>query len=112
MTALSAQILEAAGRQAEGSLLAAKEFLTLGRRDAVDQTLRWLVSRGQLVKITPRQTPWAHHPDADAADLSEPHQEPQALSLRQVGSCAGASLRIATGSCPHPQASCTVNLVK
>ena len=52
MTALSAQILEAAGRRPEGSLLAAKEFLALGARDAVDQALRRLASRGQLVKIT------------------------------------------------------------
>ena len=52
MAALSAQILEAAGRRPEGSLLAAKEFLTLGTRDAVDQALRRLASRGQLVKIT------------------------------------------------------------
>jgi hypothetical protein len=52
MTALSVQILEAASRRPEGSLLAAKEFLALGKRDAVDQALRRLVSRGQLVKIT------------------------------------------------------------
>ena len=52
MTALSAQILERAGRQPEGSLLAAKEFLALGKRDAVDQALRRLANRGQLVKIT------------------------------------------------------------
>jgi len=39
MTALSAQILEAASRRPEGSLLAAKEFLGLGKRDAVDQAL-------------------------------------------------------------------------
>ena len=52
MAALSAQILEAAGRRPEGSLLAAKEFLALGTRDAVDQALRRLASRGQLVKIT------------------------------------------------------------
>jgi hypothetical protein len=52
MTALSAQILEAASRRPEGSLLAAKEFLALGKRDAVDQALRRLVNRGQLVKIT------------------------------------------------------------
>lgn len=52
MTALGAQILEAADRRPEGSLLAAKEFLALGKRDAVDQSLRRLASRGQLVKIT------------------------------------------------------------
>ena len=52
MNALSAQILEAADRRPEGSLLAAKEFLALGTRDAVDQALRRLASRGQLVKIT------------------------------------------------------------
>ena len=52
MTALSAQILEVAGRRPEGSLLAAKEFLALGTRAAVDQALRRLAIRGQLVKIT------------------------------------------------------------
>jgi len=52
MTALSVQILERAGRRPEGSLLAAKEFLALGKRDAVDQALRRLANRGQLVKIT------------------------------------------------------------
>ena len=52
ITALGAQILEAADRRPEGSLLAAKEFLALGKRDAVDQSLRRLASRGQLVKIT------------------------------------------------------------
>ena len=52
MTALGAQIMEAADRRPEGSLLAAKELLALGKRDAVDQSLRRLASRGQLVKIT------------------------------------------------------------
>jgi hypothetical protein len=52
MPPLSAQILEAAGRRPEGSLLAAKQFLALGKRGAVDQALRRLASRGQLVKIT------------------------------------------------------------
>ena len=36
----------------EGSLLAAKQFLALGQRDAVDQALRRLAARGKLVKIT------------------------------------------------------------
>lgn len=39
-------------RDTEESLLAAKEFLALGTRDAVDQALRRLASRGLLVKIT------------------------------------------------------------
>ena len=52
MAALSAQILEEAGRRPEGYLLAAKEFLALGKRAAVDQALRRLVRRGELVKIT------------------------------------------------------------
>jgi hypothetical protein len=52
MAALSEQILEAAGKRPEGSLLAAKQFLALGKRDAVDQALRRLAARGQLVKIT------------------------------------------------------------
>lgn len=32
--------------------MAAKQFLALGKRDAIDQTLRRLCSRSQLVKIT------------------------------------------------------------
>lgn len=52
MTSLSTKILDAAVRRPEGSLLAAKEFLALGKRDAIDQALRRLCSRGQLVKIT------------------------------------------------------------
>jgi hypothetical protein len=52
LAVLSKQILEAAGKRPEGSLLAAKQFLALGTRDAVDQALRRLASRGQLVKIT------------------------------------------------------------
>ena len=52
MAALSEQILEAAGKRPEGSLLAAKQFLALGKRDAVDQALRRLAARGKLVKIT------------------------------------------------------------
>ena len=52
MTSLSTKILDAAVHRPEGSLLAAKEFLALGKRDAIDQALRRLCSRGQLVKIT------------------------------------------------------------
>ena len=52
MTVLSEQILEAAAKRPEGSLLAAKQFLALGKRDAVDQALRRLAARGKLVKIT------------------------------------------------------------
>ena len=52
MAVLSEQILEAAGSRPEGSLLAAKQFLALGKRDAVDQALRRLAARGKLVKIT------------------------------------------------------------
>ncbi len=51
-TVLSEQILEAAGKCPEGFLLAAKQFLALGTRDAVDQALRRLATRGKLVKIT------------------------------------------------------------
>ena len=51
MTVLSEQILEAAGKRPEGSLLAAKQFLGLGSRAAVDQALRRLAVRGKLVKI-------------------------------------------------------------
>ena len=52
MAVLSEQILEAAGSRPEGSLLAAKQFLALGKRDALDQALRRLAARGNLVKIT------------------------------------------------------------
>jgi hypothetical protein len=52
MAVLSEQILEAAGKRPEGSLLAAKQFLGLGSRAAVDQSLRRLAARGRLVKIT------------------------------------------------------------
>jgi hypothetical protein len=52
MAVLSAQILEAAGKRPEGFLLAAKQFLALGNRAAVDQALRRLAARGRLVKIT------------------------------------------------------------
>jgi len=51
MAVLSEQILEAAGKRPEGSLLAAKQFLGLGNRAAVDQALRRLAVRGKLVKI-------------------------------------------------------------
>ena len=52
MAVLSEQILAAAALRQEGSLLAAKQFLALGQRDAVDQALRRLAARGKLVKIT------------------------------------------------------------
>jgi hypothetical protein len=52
MAVLSKQILAAAALRPEGSLLAAKQFLALGHRDAVDQDLRRLAARGKLVKIT------------------------------------------------------------
>jgi hypothetical protein len=52
MAVLSEQILPAAALRQEGSLLAAKQFLALGQRDAVDQALRRLAARGKLVKIT------------------------------------------------------------
>jgi hypothetical protein len=50
-TVLSERILKAAGKRPEGSLLAAKQFLALGNRAAVDQALRRLAVRGKLVKI-------------------------------------------------------------
>jgi hypothetical protein len=52
MAVLSEQILAAAALRPEGSLLAAKQFLALGQRDAVDQALRRLAARGKLVIIT------------------------------------------------------------
>jgi hypothetical protein len=50
MQRVSAQILEYAKRQPEGSPLAAKSLLHLGTRAAVDQALSRLAERGQVIR--------------------------------------------------------------
>jgi len=81
MAVLSEQILEAAGKRPEGSLLAAKQFLALGKRDAVDQALRRLAARGQLVKITrgryalPVRSRFGTRPPAPELALAQYSQE-------------------------------------
>ena len=103
MTALSAQILEAAGRRPEGSLLAAKEFLALGKRDAVDQALRRLVNRGQLVKITrgryalPVRSRFGTRPPAPELVMAR-LQEEQSEQLLSSGVAAANALGL-TSSC-------------
>jgi len=81
MTVLSEQILEAASKRPEGSLLAAKQFLALGKRDAVDQALRRLAARGQLVKITrgryalPVRSRFGTRPPAPEVVIAQLNQE-------------------------------------
>jgi hypothetical protein len=101
MTALSAQILEAASRRPEGSLLAAKEFLALGKRDAVDQALRRLVNRGQLVKIThgryalPVRSRFGTRPQAPELVIAR-LQEEQGEQLLSSGVAAANALGLTT----------------
>jgi hypothetical protein len=101
MTALSAQILEAASRRPEGSLLAAKEFLALGKRDAVDQALRRLVNRGQLVKITrgryalPVRSRFGTRPPAPELVMAR-LQEEQGEQLLSSGVAAANALGLTT----------------
>lgn len=101
MTTLSAQILEAAGRRPEGSLLAAKEFLALGKRAAVDQALRRLVSRGQLVKITrgryalPVRSRFGTRPPSPELVMAR-LQEQQGEQLLSNGAAAANALGLTT----------------
>lgn len=94
MAVLSEQILAAAALRPEGSLLAAKQFLALGQRDAVDQATgagagdrpaqpRRCSAVGQQRRRC-GQCPGPHHPDARGADLPGPQPEPEALRLRQA----------------------------
>ena len=101
VTALSAQILKAAGRRPEGSLLAAKDFLALGKRDAVDQALRRLVSRGELVKITrgryalPVRSRFGTRPPAPELVMAR-LQEEQGEQLVSSGAAAANALGLTT----------------
>jgi hypothetical protein len=101
MTALSVQILERAGRRPEGSLLAAKEFLALGKRDAVDQALRRLANRGQLVKITrgryalPVQSRFGTRPPAPELVMAR-LQDEQGDQLLSSGVAAANALGLTT----------------
>jgi hypothetical protein len=101
MAVLSDQILEAAGKRPEGSLLAAKQFLALGKRDAVDQALRRLAARGQLVKITrgryalPVRSRFGTRPPAPEAVIAQLNQE-GAKQLVSSGAAAANALGLTT----------------
>jgi hypothetical protein len=101
MAALSEQILEAAGKRPEGSLLAAKQFLALGKRDAVDQALRRLAARGQLVKITrgryalPVRSRFGTRPPSPEAVMAQYSQE-GGQQLVSSGAAAANALGLTT----------------
>lgn len=101
MAVLSAQILEAAGNRPEGSLLAAKQFLALGKRDAVDQALRRLAARGKLVKIArgryalPVCTRFGTRPPAPEKVIAQLNQE-GGQQLVSSGAAAANALGLTT----------------
>jgi hypothetical protein len=101
MAVLSEQILEAAGKRPEGSLLAAKQFLALGKRPAVDQALRRLAARGQLVKITrgryalPVRSRFGTRPPAPELVIAQLNQE-GAQQLVSSGAAAANALGLTT----------------
>ena len=101
MAVLSEQILEAAGKRPEGSLLAAKQFLALSKRDAVDQALRRLAARGQLVKITrgryalPVRSRFGTRPPAPEAVMAQLNQE-GGQQLVSSGAAAANALGLTT----------------
>ena len=101
MTVLSEQILEAAAKRPEGSLLAAKQFLALGKRDAVDQALRRLAARGKLVKITrgryalPVRSRFGTRPPAPEVVIAQLNQE-GAQQLVSSGAAAANALGLTT----------------
>jgi hypothetical protein len=101
MAVISDQILEAAGKRPEGSLLAAKQFLALGKRDAVNQALRRLAARGQLVKITrgryalPVRSRFGTRPPAPEAVIAQLNQE-GAQQLVSSGGAAANALGLTT----------------
>ena len=101
MTVLSEQILEAAAKRPEGSLLAAKQFLALGKRDAVDQALRRLAARGKLVKITrgryalPVRSRFGTRPPAPEVVIAQLNQE-GAQQLASSGAAAANALGLTT----------------
>ena len=101
MTVLSEQILEAAAKCPEGSLLAAKQFLALGKRDAVDQALRRLAVRGKLVKITrgryalPVRSRFGARPPSPEVVIAQLNQE-GAQQLVSSGAAAANALGLTT----------------
>lgn len=101
MAALSKQILDAAARRPEPSLLAAKEFLGLGKRDAVDQALRRLAVRGNLVKISrgryalPVRSRFGTRPPSPEVVIARLNQE-GGLQLVSSGEAAANALGLST----------------
>jgi hypothetical protein len=101
MAVLSEQILEAAAKRPEGSLLAAKQFLALGKRDAIDQALRRLAVRGKLVKITrgryalPLRSRFGTRPPAPELVIAQLNQQ-GAQQLVSSGAAAANALGLTT----------------
>ena len=101
MSVLSEQILEAAGKRPDGSLLAAKQFLALANRAAVDQALRRLAARGKLVKITrgryalPITSRFGIRPPAPEVVIAQLNQE-GVQQLVSSGAAAANSLGLTT----------------
>jgi hypothetical protein len=101
MAVLSERILEAAGKRPEGSLLAAKQFLALGNRAAVDQALRRLAVRGKLVKIArgryalPVRSRFGTRPPAPEVVIAQLNQE-GAQQLVSSGAAAANALGLTT----------------
>ena len=101
MAVLSERILEAAGKRPEGSLLAAKQFLGLGKRDAVDQALRRLAVRGKLVKIArgryalPITSRFGSRPPAPEVVIAQLNRE-GAQQLVSSGAAAANALGLTT----------------
>ena len=98
---LSEQILEAAGKRPEGSLLAAKQFLGLGSRAAVDQALRRLAVRGKLIKIArgryalPITSRFGTRPPAPEVVIAQLNRE-GAQQLVSSGAAAANALGLTT----------------
>jgi hypothetical protein len=93
MTVLSEQILEAAAKRPEGSLLAAKQFLALGKRDAVDQALRRLAARGRYA--LPVRSRFGTRPPAPEVVIAQLNQE-GAQQLVSSGAAAANALGLTT----------------
>jgi hypothetical protein len=101
MAVLSERILEAAGKRPEGALLAAKQFLALGNRAAVDQALRRLTTRGKLVKIArgryalPISSRFGTRPPAPEVVIAQLNRE-GAQQLVSSGAAAANALGLTT----------------
>jgi hypothetical protein len=97
MAVLSEQILDVAATRPQGSLLAAKQFLALGKRAAVDQALRRLAARGQLVKITRGRyaLPLGTRPPAPELVIAQLNQE-GAQHLVSSGAAAAHALGLSS----------------